>query len=68
MRQNISSGTTFEQRFGYSRADIDFTLKRRLMALLLLHRASDPNRHIGIEGWQHKAGSLLELQELLWPE
>jgi len=53
--------------FGYSNADISFTLKRRLMALLLLHRASDPVRHICIEGWQHKAGDLLELQELLWP-
>jgi hygromycin-B 7''-O-kinase len=53
--------------FGYSPAEIDFTLKRRLMALLLLHRASDPNRHICIEGWQDKAGDLFELQELLWP-
>jgi hygromycin-B 7''-O-kinase len=53
--------------FGYSSADIDFTLKRRLMALLLLHRASDANSHICIEGWQRKAGDLYELQELLWP-
>jgi hygromycin-B 7''-O-kinase len=53
--------------FGYSRADINFTLKRRLMALLLLHRASDPVRHICIEGWQQKAGDLFELQEMLWP-
>jgi hygromycin-B 7''-O-kinase len=53
--------------FGYSSADIDFTLKRRLMALLLLHRASDPIRHICIVDWQQKAGDLLELQELLWP-
>jgi hygromycin-B 7''-O-kinase len=53
--------------FGYSNADINFTLKRRLMALLLLHRASDPVRHICIEGWQQKAGDLFELQELLWP-
>lgn len=53
--------------FGYSRADIDSTLKRRLMALLLLHRASDPVRHICIEGWQQKAADLFELQELLWP-
>jgi len=52
--------------FGYSRADINFTFKRRLMALLLLHHASDPVRHICIEGWQQKAGDLLELQELLW--
>ncbi len=54
--------------FGYSGADINFTLKRRLMALLLLHRASDPNRHICIEGWQRNAGDLYELQELLWPD
>ena len=53
--------------FGYSQADIDSTLKRRLMALMLLHRASDPVKHICIEGWQQKAGDLFELQELLWP-
>jgi hygromycin-B 7''-O-kinase len=53
--------------FGYSNADINPTLKRRLMALLLLHRASDPNRHICIDGWQQKAGDLFELQEMLWP-
>jgi hygromycin-B 7''-O-kinase len=53
--------------FGYSQGDIDSTLKRRLMALLLLHRASDPVRHICIEGWQEKAGDLFELQDLLWP-
>jgi hygromycin-B 7''-O-kinase len=53
--------------FGYSAADIDATLKRRLMALMLLHRASDPVRHICIEGWQEKAGNLYELQDLLWP-
>jgi len=53
--------------FGYSQAGIDPTLKRRLMALLLLHRFSDPVRHICIGGWQQKAGDLFELQELLWP-
>jgi len=53
--------------FGYSKADIDFTTKRRLMALMLLHRASNPVAHICIEGWQQKAGNLIELQELLWP-
>jgi hygromycin-B 7''-O-kinase len=53
--------------FGYSNANIDPELKRRLMTLLLLHRASDPVRHICIEGWQQKAGDLFELQELLWP-
>jgi hygromycin-B 7''-O-kinase len=53
--------------FGYSNADMNFTLQRRLMALLLLHRASDPVRHICIEGWQQRAGDLFALQELLWP-
>ena len=53
--------------FGYSKAEINFDLKRRLMALMLLHRASDPIRHICIEGWQQKAANLEELQELLWP-
>jgi hygromycin-B 7''-O-kinase len=53
--------------FGYSLADMDQAMKRRLMALMLLHRASDPIRHICIEGWQQKAGDLFELQELLWP-
>jgi hygromycin-B 7''-O-kinase len=53
--------------FGYSDADINPALKRRLMALMLLHRASDPVRHICIGGWQQKAADLTELQELLWP-
>jgi hypothetical protein len=33
----------------------------------VLHRFSDPIRHICIEGWQEKAGDLSELAELLWP-
>jgi hygromycin-B 7''-O-kinase len=37
------------------------------MALALLHRFSDLNRQICIDGWQHKAADLFELQELLWP-
>ena len=53
--------------FGYSKGDMNPALQRRLMALLLLHRASDPVRHICIEGWQQRAGDLLELQQLLWP-
>jgi hygromycin-B 7''-O-kinase len=52
--------------FGYSQSDIDQTLKRRLMALLLLHRHSNPISHICIEDWQ-KTSDLFELQELLWP-
>ena len=53
--------------FGYSSEDVTPAVRRRLIALLLLHRFSDPIRHIGIEGWQQKAGTLSELAELLWP-
>ena len=53
--------------FGYRAADIDFALKRRLMALMLLHQASDPLRHVCIEGWPDKADDLMQLQELIWP-
>jgi hygromycin-B 7''-O-kinase len=53
--------------YGYSSADINPALKCRLMALMLLHRASDPVRHIAIDGWADKANNLFELAELLWP-
>jgi hygromycin-B 7''-O-kinase len=53
--------------YGYEKTDIDSRLKRRLMALMLLHRASDPNRHICIPDWPAKVADLWELQELIWP-
>ena len=53
--------------FGYASNDVDFALKRRLLALMLLHRASDPVGHICIDDWQEKAGDLVALQELIWP-
>ena len=39
-----------------------------LMALMMLHRFSDPIRHICIEDWQDKADDFVELQELIWPD
>jgi hygromycin-B 7''-O-kinase len=53
--------------YGYSAADIDQALTRRLLILMLLHRASDPVKHICIENWQDKAATLDELERLLWP-
>ena len=50
--------------FGYAKPD--YALKRRLMALMLLHRASDLNSHVCIEGWQDRANDLVELQDLIW--
>ena len=58
---------SFFSGFGYSQADITPERTRRLAALLLLHRFSDLNRQICIEGWQQRAGDLFELQQLLWP-
>ncbi|MBR1091812.1 aminoglycoside 3'-phosphotransferase/choline kinase family protein [Bradyrhizobium manausense] len=52
--------------FGYEKPD--YALKRRLMALMLLHHASDLNSHICIEGWQERANDLVELQELIWAQ
>lgn len=56
--------TSLLEGFGYEK--LDFVLKRRLMALMLLHRASDLNAHICVEGWQGRAKDLVELQELIW--
>jgi hygromycin-B 7''-O-kinase len=53
--------------YGYAATDIDARRKRRLLALLLLHRASDPNRHICIADWPSQANDLDGLQELIWP-
>ncbi|UWU76699.1 aminoglycoside 3'-phosphotransferase/choline kinase family protein [Bradyrhizobium huanghuaihaiense] len=52
--------------FGYTKPD--YALKRRLMALMLLHQASDLNSHICIEGWQERTDDLVELQDLIWAE
>jgi hygromycin-B 7''-O-kinase len=53
--------------FGYLAADINEDLTRRLLILMLLHRASDPGRHICVERWQDKADTLADLERLLWP-
>jgi hygromycin-B 7''-O-kinase len=58
---------SFFAGFGYSRGDMTPALTRRLAALMLLHRFSNLNRQICIEGWQQKAGNLSELERLLWP-
>jgi hygromycin-B 7''-O-kinase len=53
--------------FGYSEANTDPALPRRLMALLLLHRFSNLTTQICIEDWQQKAADLYQLERLLWP-
>jgi hygromycin-B 7''-O-kinase len=55
------------QGFGYSKDDMSPALWRRLLALIFLHRASDPLKHINIPGWEHRMKTLSELQQMLWP-
>jgi hygromycin-B 7''-O-kinase len=58
---------SFLRGFGYSAADLNQALTRRLLTLMLLHRASDPLRHISINDWHNRVGSLAELAQILWP-
>ena len=53
--------------FGIPQSEVNFTLKRRLMALMMLHSASDPLRHICIAGWPDQVDDFVQLQELIWP-
>lgn len=53
--------------FGYTKANTDPALPRRLMTLLLLHRFSNLTTQICIEDWQEKAADLYQLERLLWP-
>lgn len=52
--------------FGYADADMDGTLSHCLFALCLMHRFSNPLHQFRVEGWQ-QAGTLLELEGLIWP-
>ncbi|WP_035638431.1 aminoglycoside 3'-phosphotransferase/choline kinase family protein [Bradyrhizobium sp. ORS 375] len=54
--------------YGLTPTDVTWQLKRRLLALMLLHRASDPVRHICIPDWPSKVRSFDELQTLVWPD
>jgi hygromycin-B 7''-O-kinase len=55
------------QGFGYRTEDMSPALGMRLLALMFLHRASDPLKHICIPGWEYKVRTLSELQQMLWP-
>lgn len=53
--------------FGCAADQIDPAMRRRLMTMMFLHRASDPLRHIQIDGWPHRVATLCELERLVWP-
>jgi len=41
-------------------------MRRRLLMLMVLHRASDL-RHIYIEGWEARISKLVDLEKIIWP-
>jgi hygromycin-B 7''-O-kinase len=47
--------------------DLTPRLRDRLMALLLLHRHSDLDVQVRIEGWRERAKTLDELGAIVWP-
>ncbi|WNG45967.1 phosphotransferase [Archangium minus] len=53
--------------YGYGDAEINPTLRRRLMMLFLLHRFSDPLRQVRIESWPDRVRTLEALERLIWP-
>lgn len=53
--------------FGQPKGPVDPLMLQRLLTLTFLHRASNPLRHIAIEGWPHRATTLSDLGRMLWP-
>lgn len=51
--------------YGVSVMDCDHAMRRRLLTLMLLHRASDL-RNVRIDGWEGRVESLFDLENLLW--
>ena len=45
----------------------DRELVRRLGAMMLLHKHSNLTDQIPLDGWQHKAASLGDLERMIWP-
>jgi hygromycin-B 7''-O-kinase len=53
--------------FGYDALKLTHDLSQRLMRMLLLHRYSDLNVQVKIDGWKDRVRNLDELEGLLWP-
>ncbi len=54
--------------YGLAPSDITWQMKRRLLALMMLHQASDPLRHICIPDWPSRVQDFDQLQALVWPD
>lgn len=53
--------------YGYREEEIHVTLRQRLMALQILHRYSDFERQLMIDGWEKKVKNIEALAELICP-
>ncbi len=45
---------------------VDSGMRRRLLTLMLLHRASDL-RNVAIDGWESRIDRLSDLEDVIWP-
>ncbi|TNC47713.1 phosphotransferase [Rubellimicrobium rubrum] len=52
--------------YGIEPRDVDRAMRRRLLTLMVLHRASDL-RNVRIEGWEARISKLTELEDVIWP-
>jgi hygromycin-B 7''-O-kinase len=52
--------------YGVAPEAVDGPMRRRLLTLILLHRASDL-RNVGIPGWEARISRLTDLEDLIWP-
>jgi hygromycin-B 7''-O-kinase len=52
--------------YGLEPKMLDSQMRRRLLTLMVLHRASDL-RHIYIEGWEARISKLADLETIIWP-
>ncbi len=52
--------------YGVTESDCDAAMRRRLLTLMLLHRASDL-RNVHIDGWEDRIANLFELEKIVWP-
>jgi hygromycin-B 7''-O-kinase len=56
----------FLSSYGYLPHQLNAELSHQLTALMLLHKYSNLEVQVRIEGWKSKASSLKELESLVW--
>ena len=52
--------------YGITVSECDDAMRRRLLTLMLLHRASDL-RNIWIDDWESRVEMLPDLADVIWP-